>query len=99
MTLGVVGSAKNEEASHPLISWKPINLEECSVVVSLSSNPVFRYMAAFGPHYALLRGLLEAQGNPFEKLPIEDCPTLRWGLVAWVGSGPSFFISLANYGE
>ncbi|CAL0326199.1 unnamed protein product [Lupinus luteus] len=54
---------------------------------------------AFGPPYALLRGLLEAQGNPFEKLLIEDCPTLRRGSVALVGSGPAFFISLANHAE
>ncbi|OIV94638.1 hypothetical protein TanjilG_25862 [Lupinus angustifolius] len=55
--------------------------------------------AAFGPPYALIQGILEAQGNPFKKLPIEDCPTLRKGSIAWIGSGPEFFISLANHAE
>ncbi|CAL0312949.1 unnamed protein product [Lupinus luteus] len=55
--------------------------------------------AAFGPPYALLRGLLEAQGNPFEKLLIECYPTLRRGSFAWVGSSPAFFISLVNHAE
>ncbi|CAL0331719.1 unnamed protein product [Lupinus luteus] len=55
--------------------------------------------AAFGPPYALIQGILEAQGNRFKKLPIEDCPTLRRGSIAWIGSGPEFFISLANHAE
>ncbi|KAE9606868.1 hypothetical protein Lal_00026305 [Lupinus albus] len=55
--------------------------------------------AAFGPPHALIQGILEAQGTPFKKLPIEDCPTLRRGSVAWIGSGPEFFISLANHAE
>ncbi|MED6195055.1 hypothetical protein PIB30_034487 [Stylosanthes scabra] len=55
--------------------------------------------AAFGPPYALIQGTLEAQGTAFKKLPVEDCPTLRRGSVAWIGSGPEFFISLANHAE
>lgn len=43
--------------------------------------------------------MLEPQGTIFDKLPEEDCPTIRRGSVAWVGSGPEFFISLANHGE
>ncbi|KRH04238.2 hypothetical protein GLYMA_17G148700v4 [Glycine max] len=58
--------------------------------------------AAFGPPFALIQGTLEAQGGEgtiFKKIPIEDCPTIRRGSVAWVGSGPEFFISLANHWE
>ncbi|TKY70762.1 peptidyl-prolyl cis-trans isomerase [Spatholobus suberectus] len=55
--------------------------------------------AAFGPPYALIQGTLEAQGTTFNKLPVEDCPTLRRGSVAWIGSGPEFFISLADHSE
>ncbi|KAG5061352.1 hypothetical protein AAZX31_01G190600 [Glycine max] len=55
--------------------------------------------AAFGPPYALIQGTLEAQGTAFNKLPVEDCPTLKRGSVAWIGSGPEFFISLADHSE
>jgi len=55
--------------------------------------------AGFGPPYALIQGTLEAQGNAFNKLPVEDCPTLRRGSVAWIGSGPEFFISLGDHSE
>lgn len=55
--------------------------------------------AGFGPPYALIQGTLEAQGTTFNKLPVEDCPTLRRGSVAWIGSGPEFFISLADHSE
>ncbi|KAI9088953.1 hypothetical protein K1719_029232 [Acacia pycnantha] len=55
--------------------------------------------APFGPPSALIQGTLEAQGNPFNKIPAEDCPTIRRGSVAWVDSGPEFFISLANHGK
>ncbi|XP_057449746.1 uncharacterized protein LOC130741008 [Lotus japonicus] len=55
--------------------------------------------ASFGPPYALIQGTLEAYGTPFNKLPVEDCPTLRRGSVAWIGSGPEFFISLADHSE
>lgn len=30
---------------------------------------------------------------------MEACPSLRRGSVAWIGSGPEFFISLANHNE
>lgn len=30
---------------------------------------------------------------------MEVCPTIRRGSVAWIGSGPDFFISLANHNE
>ena len=30
---------------------------------------------------------------------MEGCPTVRRGSIAWVGSGPEFFISLANHNE
>ncbi|XP_042483633.1 uncharacterized protein LOC122064006 [Macadamia integrifolia] len=55
--------------------------------------------APLGPPYALIQGTLEAQGTPFKKIPTEACPTIRRGSIAWVGSGPDFFISLANHYE
>lgn len=55
--------------------------------------------APFGPPFALIQGTLEAQGNPFRKAPKEACPTIKRGTVAWVGSGPEFFISLAKHEE
>ncbi|KAJ8513403.1 hypothetical protein OPV22_003837 [Ensete ventricosum] len=55
--------------------------------------------ASFGPPYALIQGTLEAEGFLFKKLPLEVCPALRRGSVAWVDSGPDFFISLANHNE
>ncbi|KAK9274697.1 hypothetical protein L1049_021948 [Liquidambar formosana] len=55
--------------------------------------------APFGPPFALIQGTLEAQGTTFKKIPTEVCPTIRKGSVAWVGSGPEFFISLANHEE
>lgn len=30
---------------------------------------------------------------------MEACPSIRRGSVAWIGSGPEFFISLANHNE
>ncbi|KAL3817967.1 hypothetical protein ACJIZ3_003872 [Penstemon smallii] len=53
----------------------------------------------FGPPFALIQGSLEAQGTTFNKIQTEHCPTIRRGSVAWVGSGPEFFISLANHEE
>lgn len=55
--------------------------------------------APLGPPFALIQGTLEAEGVTFKNLPIEACPTVRRGSVAWVGSGPEFFISLANHNE
>ncbi|XP_022866985.1 uncharacterized protein LOC111386752 isoform X2 [Olea europaea var. sylvestris] len=55
--------------------------------------------ASFGPPFALVQGTLDAQGMTFNKIPSEYCPTIRRGSVAWVGSGPEFFISLANHEE
>ncbi|KAK8945834.1 hypothetical protein KSP40_PGU003165 [Platanthera guangdongensis] len=55
--------------------------------------------ASFGPPYALIQGTLEAEGLPFKSIPVEACPTLRRGSIAWVGAGPEFFISLANHRE
>ncbi|CAN0925994.1 hypothetical protein LINGRAHAP2_LOCUS35070 [Linum grandiflorum] len=55
--------------------------------------------AAFGPPFALIQGVLEAQGTPFRKVEKEACPIVRRGSVAWVGSGPEFFISLADHSE
>lgn len=55
--------------------------------------------ASYGPPFALIQGTLEAAGMLFKKIPNEDCPTITRGAVAWVGSGPEFFISLANHGE
>lgn len=55
--------------------------------------------ASFGPPYAMIQGTLEAEGVPFKEIPAEACPTIRRGSVAWVHSGPEFFISLANHHE
>ncbi|KAL5795106.1 hypothetical protein ACOSP7_003700 [Xanthoceras sorbifolium] len=55
--------------------------------------------APFGPPYALIQGTLEAHGAIFKDIPAEACPTVKRGAVAWVGSGPEFFISLANHLE
>ncbi|XP_011094522.2 uncharacterized protein LOC105174192 [Sesamum indicum] len=55
--------------------------------------------SSFGPPFALIQGTLDAQGLPFNKIQTEHCPTIRRGSVAWVGSGPEFFISLANHEE
>lgn len=55
--------------------------------------------APLGPPYALIQGILQAEGIEFRKIPTEACPTIRRGSVAWVGSGPEFFISLANHDE
>ncbi|KAI4311619.1 hypothetical protein MLD38_036501 [Melastoma candidum] len=53
----------------------------------------------FGPPYALLQGTPEVQGGAFEKIPSEFCLDIRRGSIAWIGSGPEFFISLANHEE
>lgn len=54
----------------------------------------------FGPPFALIQGTFEAQGSMFRDIPKEFCPTImRRGSVAWVDSGPEFFISLANHNE
>ncbi|KAM7253835.1 hypothetical protein ACFE04_031517 [Oxalis oulophora] len=55
--------------------------------------------APFGPPFALLQGTLEAQGTTFKQIPKENCPLIQRGSVAWVGSGPEFFISLSNHEE
>nr|XP_009397926.1 PREDICTED: uncharacterized protein LOC103982663 isoform X2 [Musa acuminata subsp. malaccensis] len=55
--------------------------------------------ASFGPPYALIQGTLEAEGFLFKKSPLEACPALTRGSVAWVDSGPDFLISLANHNE
>ncbi|KAJ4827723.1 hypothetical protein Tsubulata_046767 [Turnera subulata] len=55
--------------------------------------------APFGPPFAVIQGTLEAQGVALRDIPTEVCPTIRRGSVAWVGSGPEFFISLANHQE
>lgn len=55
--------------------------------------------APLGPPFALVQGTLESQGIQFKKIPTEVCPYIKRGSVAWVGSGPEFFISLANHQE
>ncbi|XP_059442562.1 uncharacterized protein LOC132174859 [Corylus avellana] len=53
----------------------------------------------FGPPFALIQGTLEPLGTTFKRIPTEACPIIRRGSVAWIGSGPEFFISLANHQE
>ncbi|KAL2490009.1 peptidyl-prolyl cis-trans isomerase [Forsythia ovata] len=55
--------------------------------------------ASFGPPFALIQGTLGVEGTTFNKIPSEYRPTIRKGSVAWVDSGPEFFISLANHQE
>ncbi|XP_028790158.1 uncharacterized protein LOC114746138 [Neltuma alba] len=55
--------------------------------------------ALFGPPFALIQGTFEAQGSVFRDIPKEFCPPIKRGSVAWVDSGPEFFISLANHNE
>ncbi|CDY35601.1 hypothetical protein Bca4012_088497 [Brassica carinata] len=55
--------------------------------------------APYGPPYAMIQGILQPEGNIFTPIPTEHCPTITRGSVAWVGSGPEFFISLANHHE
>lgn len=55
--------------------------------------------APFGPPFALIQGSLEAHGIIFKEIPREGNHNIRRGSVAWVGSGPGFFISLANHFE
>ncbi|KAH6838262.1 peptidyl-prolyl cis-trans isomerase [Perilla frutescens var. hirtella] len=55
--------------------------------------------ASYGPPFALIQGTLEAQALTFNPIPSEHRSTIRRGSVAWVGSGPEFFISLADHEE
>ncbi|KAE9592171.1 putative Cyclophilin-like domain-containing protein [Lupinus albus] len=55
--------------------------------------------APFGPPFALIQGTLAYHGSTINDIPNEHCPAIRRGSVAWVGSGPEFFISLANHQE
>lgn len=55
--------------------------------------------ASFGPPFGLIQGTLDAQGMEFNNIESEYRPTIRRGSVAWIGSGPEFFISLANHNE
>ncbi|KAG0453079.1 hypothetical protein HPP92_025743 [Vanilla planifolia] len=63
------------------------------------SSGNLRAEASLGPPYALVQGTLEAEGLFFEGIPLEACPPIERGSVAWVGAGPEFFISLANHHE
>ncbi|CAK7347771.1 unnamed protein product [Dovyalis caffra] len=55
--------------------------------------------APYGPPFALIQGTLGAYGTVFKDIATEACPTIRRGSVAWVDSGPEFFISLASHNE
>ena len=55
--------------------------------------------APYGPPFALIQGTLGSYGTVFKDIPTEACPTIRRGSVAWVDSGPEFFVSLANHNE
>lgn len=52
-----------------------------------------------GPPFALIQGTLAAQEASIPNIPTEACLSIRRGSVAWIGSGPEFFISLANHEE
>ncbi|XP_077235138.1 uncharacterized protein LOC143877152 [Tasmannia lanceolata] len=55
--------------------------------------------APLGPPFALIQGTLEAEGVAFNPIEMEACPDIKRGSVAWISSGPEFFISLANHNE
>ncbi|KAL8155271.1 hypothetical protein AgCh_000591 [Apium graveolens] len=55
--------------------------------------------APFGPPSALIQGTLKAHEFIFDKISKEVSSPIYRGSVAWVGSGPEFFISLANHNE
>ena len=80
-----------------LITFQPLIYSICN-----SKHSFYLFLirkAAFGPPFALIQGTLETVGSKFKKIPTENCPTIRRGSVAWIGSGPEFFISLANHEE
>lgn len=52
-----------------------------------------------GPPYALLQGTLQTEGIKFREIPREAAPVVRRGMVALIGGGPDFFISLAHHAE
>uniref|UniRef100_A0A2P2K3E6 Uncharacterized protein LOC105643242 n=1 Tax=Rhizophora mucronata TaxID=61149 RepID=A0A2P2K3E6_RHIMU len=54
---------------------------------------------SFGPPFALIQGTLQGYGMTDRPIATEACPTIKRGSVAWVGSGPELFISLANHIE
>ncbi|XP_060673731.1 uncharacterized protein LOC107403764 isoform X2 [Ziziphus jujuba] len=64
-----------------------------------TEHGILRIKAPFGPPFALIQGTLEAHGTIFKEIPTEVCPIIRRGSIAWIGSGPEFFISLANHVE
>ncbi|KAK7386280.1 hypothetical protein VNO78_26403 [Psophocarpus tetragonolobus] len=83
--------------SRELTEYKP---DSSAIHTHQSGNSLWK--VAFGPPFGLIQGTLDGQGGKgsmLKKIPIEDCPTIRTGSVAWVGSGPEFFISLANHWE
>ncbi|EOD05977.1 hypothetical protein EMIHUDRAFT_219713 [Emiliania huxleyi CCMP1516] len=56
----------------------------------------------WGPPYALVQGGLSARGAAEPpRVPREDNPVVRRGMAAWAGggSGPAFFIALADHPE
>ncbi|EPS58745.1 hypothetical protein M569_16066, partial [Genlisea aurea] len=55
--------------------------------------------ASLGPPFGLIQGTFESDGEPLAGIRSEHCPGVSRGSVAWVGSGPEFFISLANHPE
>lgn len=100
-----LGQSWDSEGNH-FNNVRPRQIIDCFVSLLLLSCLIFSLkqihcfqQSPFGPPSALLQGSLEAQGNPFNEISLEDCPTIRRGSVAWVNSGPEFFISLANHGE
>ncbi|ESR58693.1 hypothetical protein CICLE_v10023925mg [Citrus x clementina] len=62
-------------------------------------NHIENAPGGYGPPFALIQGSLETHSITFKEIPLEVCSTIRRGSVAWVGSGPEFFISLANHNE
>lgn len=81
-----------------LTVWTLVFYNISSVLIVIT-QPLWISQTPFGPPFALIQGTLEPLGAPFKKIPTEACPIIRRGSVAWIGSGPEFFISLANHQE
>lgn len=82
-----------------MMYWITVSLLLIQIQTILTFCISLSYQAPLGPPFALVQGTLESQGIPFKQIPIEVCPYIKRGSVAWVGSGPEFFISLADHQE
>ncbi|KAJ3696177.1 hypothetical protein LUZ60_001554 [Juncus effusus] len=84
---------------------KPRHCNGCRFFRAESRGPFWNFNGdhiayqGFGPPYGLIQGTLESDGIYFKPILNEEKMSIKRGSVAWVGSGPEFFISLANHNE